>query len=108
LCRMHRRDADPCWGCVVSVVLDMPESEYHAHPSLSSTGAKLLLDSPAAFDWVIRQGHREEKAAFDTGSAVHAEVLGVGYGVEELDFDSWRSKAAREAQDEARAAGLIP
>jgi hypothetical protein len=90
------------------LVLGLPEHEYHAHPSLSSSGAKLLLDSPATFDWVINQGHRTEKAAFDFGSAVHAEVLGTGYGVEELDFENYRTNKAQEARDEARAAGLIP
>ena len=90
------------------LVLGMSELEYHARPELSSTGAKLILDSPAMFDWVIRQGHREEKSAFNLGSAVHAEVLGTGYGVEELDYDSYRSKAAQDARDEAHAAGLIP
>lgn len=92
----------------MTIILDMPERDYHAHPALSSTQAKLLLDSPAMYDWVVGQGHKEEKAAFDLGSAVHAEVLGTGYGVEELDFDNWRTKAAQEARDAARAAGLIP
>lgn len=90
------------------LVLDLPEETYHAHPALSSTGAKLLLDSPATFDWVVNKGNRREKAAFDFGSAVHAEVLGTGYGVEELDFDNYRTGKAQQARDEARAAGLIP
>jgi hypothetical protein len=90
------------------LVLNLKEDIYHAHPSLSSSGAKLLLDSPATFDWVMNQGHRTEKAAFDFGSCVHAEVLGTGYGVEELDFDNYRTAKAQQARDEARAAGLIP
>lgn len=90
------------------LVLDLPEATYHAHRALSSTGAKLLLDSPAAFDWVVNKGNRTEKAAFDFGSAVHAEVLGTGYGVVELDFDNWRTNASKEAAQEARDAGLIP
>lgn len=90
------------------LVLNLPEATYHAHPSLSSSGAKLLLDSPALFDWVMNQGHRTEKAAFDFGSAVHAEVLGTGYGVAELDFDNYRTGAAQKARDDARDAGLIP
>lgn len=90
------------------LVLNLPEPIYHAHPSLSSSGAKLLLDSPATFDWVMNQGHRTEKAAFDFGSAVHAEVLGTGYGVKELEFDNWRTNASKQAAEEAREAGLIP
>ena len=92
----------------MSLILDMPEAEYHEHPALSSSGAKLLLDSAATFDWVMNQGNRTEKAAFDFGSAVHAEVLGTGYGVEELDFENYRTAKAQQARDEARAAGLIP
>ncbi|ALJ22086.1 PD-(D/E)XK nuclease-like domain-containing protein [Microbacterium sp. No. 7] len=93
---------------MTGIVLGMPEDTYHAHSALSSTQAKLLLDSPAMYDWVVTQGHRTEKAAFDLGSAIHAEVLGSGYDVVELDFDDFRSAAARTARDEVRAAGKIP
>lgn len=90
------------------IVHNMPEREYHSHPSLSATGAKLILDSPAKFDYRIN-GHRpEHKPAFDLGSAVHAKVLGTGWGIEELDFPDFRTKAAQQARDEAYAAGLIP
>lgn len=94
--------------CSVTVIRGMGEAEYHAHPALSSTQAKLLLDSPAMYDWVVRQRHRTEKAVFDFGSAVHAEVLGTGYGIEEIPFDSFRSKDAQAAGKAAREAGLIP
>ncbi len=90
------------------LVLGMPEAKYHAHPALSSTQAKLLLDSPAMYDWVVRQGHHETKPEFDLGSAVHAEVLGTGYIVDEHEFDNWRTKASQEARDESYAAGRIP
>ena len=89
------------------IVEAMDEDLYHAHPALSSTGARLLLDSPARFKY--RQDHAQpHKAAFDRGSAVHAKVLGVGYGVESLDFPDFRTQAAQEARDAAYAAGLIP
>lgn len=85
----------------------MPETEYHAHPSLSSTGARKLLDSPARYRWT--QDHpQQHTATFDLGSAVHAKVLGVGWGIEELDYPDYRTKAAQTARDEAREAGLIP
>lgn len=89
------------------VIPGLSEEIYHAHPALSSTGARLLLDSPARFHY--RQSHPQaHKAAFDLGSAVHAKTLGVGYGVEALDFPDFRTKAAQVARDEAYAAGLIP
>lgn len=90
------------------LVLGLPEKEYHDHHALSSTGAKLLLDSAATFDYVMNQGHRTEKDVFDFGSAVHAEVLGTGYSVDELDYDNYRTKVAQEARDASRAAGRIP
>jgi exodeoxyribonuclease VIII len=62
------------------IVLDLPETEYHSHPALSSTGARLLLDSPARFRYA--QSHPQpHKDAFDLGTAVHTKVLGVGSNV---------------------------
>lgn len=90
------------------IIYDMPEAEYHAHPALSSTGVKKILELPALFKHEILDGNRDHKAAFDFGSAVHAKVLGVGWGVKELDYDNYRTKAAQTARDEARAEGLIP
>lgn len=90
------------------IVLDLPEEEYHSHPSLSASGAKLLYESPARFKYQILDGNRQHKAAYDLGSAVHAKVLGTGYPVDVFEFDSWRTKEAREARDESRAAGRIP
>lgn len=93
----------------MTVIPDMPEPEYHAHPALSSTQAKLLLKSPATYDYVVNQGNRPPgKKAFDFGSAVHAGVLGVGYPVDELDYDNYRTKAAQEAKAASEAAGRIP
>jgi len=65
------------------IVKDMPESIYHAHSALSSTGARMLLPefkgSPKKFEWA--QSHRRTSRAFDVGHAVHAKVLGVGSGI---------------------------
>jgi hypothetical protein len=91
----------------------MPEAEYHAHPALSSTGAKRLLKSPALFEW--HRTHVEKpKAAFDLGHAVHAKVLGVGaplavYPKEMLAKDGAASTAdAKNWAADQRAAGKIP
>lgn len=62
------------------IVPNLPEATYHAHPALSSTGARKLLESPARFHYW--QSHPEpHKDAFDLGTAVHSKVLGVGWGV---------------------------
>ena len=62
------------------IVPNLDEAIYHAHPALSSTGARLLLDSPARFHY--RQTHPEpHKDAYSLGTAVHTKVLGTGANV---------------------------
>ena len=85
----------------------IPEAEYHADPaSLSSTGAKTILtEGPRVYKW--RQDHPQRKDAFDLGSVIHALILDVGeYAI--IDHDSWRTKAAQEAREQARAEGATP
>ena len=91
----------------MTTILDMDEAEYHAHPALSSTGAKELLVSPKNFRY-HRDNPQSPKKEFDLGSAFHTKVLGKGYGVEVLDFPDFRTKAAQTARDDAYAAGKIP
>lgn len=88
------------------IVLDLDEQEYHAHPALSSTQARTLLDSPAKYRYALTHP-QPHKDAYDLGSAVHTKVLGVGQEAVVLDFPDFRTKAAREARDEARASGLL-
>lgn len=97
------------------VVYGMPEVEYHApKDELSSTGAKLLLESPAKFKYQIIDGHRVHRSGFDLGTAVHTKVLGVGerfitYPDEHLTpSGNVSTKADTKAwEDERRAAGKI-
>lgn len=83
------------------------EAQYHADPaSISSTGLKTILTrGPRAYRWL--KDHPPTSDAMDLGSVVHALILGVG-DYEVLEFDSWRTKAAQAARDEARAAGRTP
>lgn len=90
-----------------SVIVGMPDAEYHALPELSSSQAKDLLRSPAKFNY-WRGKKRPEKKDYDIGHAVHAKVLGVGMGIQVLDFNDYRTKAAQEARDAAYADGLTP
>lgn len=99
-------------------VYTMDDATYHADPveggSLSSTGAKRILDSPARYQWELT--HRVEKVAFDVGHAVHALVLGIGMGVEVVqvtakdgttsDADSYRTASAQGHRDAIYAAGV--
>ena len=95
------------------IIYDLPEAEYHAHSALSSTGARLLLKTPAEFHYA--QSHpQEHKDAFDLGTAVHTQVLGTGanvitYPPEHLTpAGNASTKAATvEWVEEQRANGLV-
>ena len=88
---------------------DLPETEYHAHPALSSSGARKLLppSCPAVFDYE-RRNPPPGKSVFDIGSAAHKLVLGAGMAIRVVDAKDWRTKAAQEQRDAAREAGEIP
>lgn len=83
------------------------ETEYHADPALSQSGAKLLLESPARYRWQ-RDAGEQKRDVFDFGHAAHGKVLGEGRELVIIDADDWRSKAAREAKDAAHAEGKTP
>lgn len=98
------------------IYADMPDEVYHGDPvpggSLSSSGARHILSSPAIFRY--RQTHRTETRAFDIGHAVHAMVLGVGMKVVEIPAEllaangAVSTKAAKQFIDDTRAEGRIP
>ncbi|ARD42500.1 PD-(D/E)XK nuclease-like domain-containing protein [Actinomyces gaoshouyii] len=90
------------------IVLGLTDTAYHADTStLSSTGAKRLLDCPARFRW--EQDHpRPYTPAFELGHAAHTLTLGTGTGLHVVQADSWRTKAARTERDDALTAGLTP
>ena len=91
----------------------MPEHEYHADPvpggSLSSSGARKLLppSCPALFRHELDNPATPTRA-LDLGTAAHRMVLGLGGSFVVVDADSYRTKAAQQARDEARAAGAAP
>ena len=94
-------------------VYQLDDAEYHADPvpggSLSASGAKLLLppSCPARFHHYRTHG-RPPKREFDLGHAAHLQVLGAGPELAVVDAPDWRTKAAREARDQAYAAGRVP
>ncbi|WP_422744275.1 PD-(D/E)XK nuclease-like domain-containing protein [Micromonospora sp. WMMD754] len=90
----------------------MPEDVYHADPvpggSLSSSGARRLLETcPARFDYERRNppASREE---FDLGKAFHSSALGVGAETVVVDAKNWLTKDAKAARADAYAAGKVP
>jgi hypothetical protein len=92
---------------------DVPEDAYHRDPvpegSLSVSGMKKLLPPgcPAIYDYDRKHPHRASKA-MDLGTTVHGLVLGTGADIAVLDFADRRTKAYKEAEAEAIAAGKVP
>lgn len=86
------------------------DTDYHAdRDALSSTGARLLLppSTPAHFkQW--RDNPPMPKPDYTIGHVVHMLVLGKGVDIVEVDAADWRTKAAREAREEAHIAGKAP
>ncbi|GAB2702567.1 hypothetical protein BKA24_001659 [Microbacterium marinum] len=95
------------------LVLDLDESVYHAHPALSSTGARQLLVAPAKFEHA-RRNPSPPKKVYDIGTATHSKVLGIGaqavaYPTKLLAENGAAStKAAKAWADVQRAAGRVP
>lgn len=96
-------------GVYAKIYDNLSNEAYHAKTgALSSSGARLLLDkSPLHFK--VRQEKSETNEAFEIGTLTHSLVLENDESAAAvLDFDSWRTKAAKESAAEARAAGKIP
>jgi hypothetical protein len=93
----------------------MSEADYHARPELSSTEARLLLESPAKYRW--KKDHPpliNPSKKFDIGSAIHSKTLGTGYEAVRIPDDLLGSngaistKAAKKWVEQARTEGKIP
>ena len=89
--------ADPCPEPSLSasiarkLIRQSPMHAWHSHPRLNSN-AENDFSSEAA----------------DKGTILHKLLLGRGNDIVVVEADDWRSKAAKEARDAARAAGNIP
>jgi len=91
-------------------------AEYHAdpcpEPSASSSILRKILSGSARHAWLAHPklggAVQEPRSTFDLGTAAHALLLEGEDGIAIVEADDWRTKAAREARDEARAAGKIP
>ena len=98
-------------------VYDIDAATYHAdpcpEPSLSSSIGKLLVGRSPLHAWCahprLNPNHQPtESQKFDLGSTFHTLFLGKGAEVVAIEADDWRTKAAKEARDTARADGQIP
>jgi hypothetical protein len=97
-------------------ILDVTDREYHADPCATpslnqSTARRLITQSPAhAYLYHPRLGGQadEQTASKDNGSLYHAILLGGESMIELIAADDFRTKAAREARDAAKAGGKVP
>ncbi|MDH6460147.1 hypothetical protein M2302_000298 [Micromonospora sp. A200] len=90
----------------------MPDAVYHGDPvpagSLSSSGARKLLETcPARFDYERRHPEPPKKT-FDIGHAAHKLVLGVGPHLEVVPGDRWDTKDAKAHVAKVRDLGGVP
>ena len=95
----------------MSVLYDMPASDYFADKALGSTSIKTLSDPELSLSDVYYQLHNNvHKSEYDVGTLGHALILenSIENVITLVPYDSYRTKAAQEARDEAYKAGLIP
>lgn len=100
-------------------VLEIPAADYHLdlvadQPTLSKSIIQILLTSSPAHAFAAHPKLnpdlvRKEEAKYDVGTAAHAVLLeGRENAVAVIDADSWRTNAAKEVRDHARAEGRVP
>jgi hypothetical protein len=98
-------------------IYTIPAADYHAdpcpEPSLSCSIAKMLCFSSAlhahhAHPRLNPSAEPENGEHFDIGTAAHALLLEGVNTIALIDAADWRTKAAKEARDLARAAGKVP
>ena len=81
-------------------------------PALSPSIGHVLTTESALHAYTVHRllGNmpRPVTAPQEGGQLIHAGMLEEWKGVEVLDFDNFRTNAAKEARDAAREAGLIP
>ena len=102
----------------VNGIYTIPHDVYHQDPcptpSLSSSVAKVLLrQSPAhaamQHPKLNNNYVNAESSRFDLGTIAHALLLEDDSSrLITIEADDWRTKAAKEARDAARAEGKIP
>lgn len=90
--------------------------DYHAdpcmQPSLSASLAHVLCSQSPRHAWTAHprlnpKFQREAEEKFDLGTAAHDILLGGGEAVVVVNANDWRTNAAKEARDGARAIGKV-
>jgi hypothetical protein len=100
------------------MIADLAAADYHADrtggaPSLSSSIANLLINRSPLHAWTAHprlnpNWEPQVDDKFDIGTVVHALLLQGLNVMEVLSFPDFKSNAAKEARDAARANGRVP
>lgn len=104
---------------IVPGIITCPAEAYHADqvwdgtPTLSASIASILCSKSPAH---ARHAHprlnpdyeRKAESKYDVGTVVHSILLEGADIVYVVHADSWRTKDAKEARDQARAHGRVP
>lgn len=95
---------------------DISEEDYHADPcpspSMSASCAKTIIGKTLLHAWrehphspYLTKDKTSPRS--DRGSAAHACLFG-GKQIVAVEAENWQTKAAKQARDNARDAGMIP
>ena len=105
---------------MTSVTHDTPAADYHSDTGhsgriyLSNSIAKILLNQSPLHAWMAHprlnpNWQADDDSKFSIGTAAHALLLeGTNARIAVIDADDWRTKAAKEARDEAFKNRLTP
>lgn len=91
--------------------VELSNEEYHSLPSLSASGAKILLQpgGPAKYRWLMdNRRERPTKDVWDEGHAIHHFVFGSDPAPVAVEAKDWRTNAAKDRRDEIRAHDGVP
>jgi hypothetical protein len=87
----------------------VPMADYLALPYLSSGLChRILTTSPYHARYEQENRERDDTDASDMGTAIHDALLEGIDRIQAIDAPDWRTKAAKDARELARAAGKIP
>jgi len=99
------------------IYTDIAANDYHRDPcpaaSLTQSVAKVLLAKSPLHAWHAHPRlnpdyAHDDDTKFDVGNIAHKMLLGRGKEIVVLEgFDDWRTKAAKEAREEAAQAGKL-
>lgn len=98
------------------IYLDVAANDYHADPcpapSLTQSVAKILLAKSPLHAWHahpqlnLSYWHNDD-TKFDIGNVAHSMLLRRGKQIEVLDFNDWRTNAAKDARAAAGKEGKL-